>query len=306
MSRAVLITGATGKQGGAVVNALLKADADLEILALTRNAQSASAQRLAQKSSKIRLVTGDMDAAENIFNKAKEITNTPIWGVFSVQAAMGGGANFRKEEIQGKALIDASLKNGVKHMVYSSVDRGGDKSDNDPTNIPHFISKYNIEKYLLEKTKDGEMDWTILRPVAFFENLTPNFFGKVFTTSWKITLKKDQKLQLVATSDIGFFAAETFRNPEEWKGKKLSLAGDELTYDQFATIFKQKTGNDLPTTYHFIAAIIMWMTKELGYMFRWFRDVGYGADIAALRNMHPDLKDFGTWLETESKFKTRQ
>lgn len=87
MSRAVLITGATGKQGGAVVNALLKADADLEILALTRNAQSASAQRLAQKSSKIKLVTGDMDAAENIFSKAKEITNTPIWGVFSVQVS---------------------------------------------------------------------------------------------------------------------------------------------------------------------------------------------------------------------------
>ncbi|KAI1474858.1 hypothetical protein K445DRAFT_321422 [Daldinia sp. EC12] len=305
-SRAVLITGATGKQGGAVVSALLKANADFEILALTRDAQSASAQRLAQKSSRIKLVTGDMDAADNIFQKAREITKTPIWGVFSVQAAIGGGANFRKEEVQGKALIDASLKNGVKHMVYSSVDRGGaGKSDNDPTDIPHFISKYNIEKHLFEKTKNGEMDWTVLRPVAFFENLVPGFLGKVFATSWKISLKKDQKLQLIATSDIGFFAAEALRNPEEWKGKKLSLAGDELTYDQFATIFKQKTGDDLPTTYHFVAAFINWLSKELGYMFRWFRNVGYGADIPSLKKMNPELKDFGTWLETESQFKTR-
>ncbi|KAF3054966.1 NmrA-like family domain-containing protein 1 [Daldinia childiae] len=305
MSRAVLITGATGKQGGAVVSALLKANADFEILALTRDAQSASAQRLAQKSPKIKLVTGDMDTPENIFSKAREVTKTPIWGVYSVQAAIGGGASFRREEVQGKALIDASLKNGVKHMVYSSVDRGGAKSDNDPTDIPHFISKHNIEKYLLEKTKGGEMDWTIIRPVAFFENLVPGFLGKVFSTSWKITLKKDQKLQLVATSDIGFFAAEALRNPEQWKGKKLSLAGDELTYDQFTTIFKQKTGDDMPTTYHFIATIINWMSKELGYMFRWFRNVGYGADIASLRKMNPDLKDFGAWLETESQFKTR-
>ncbi|OTA61549.1 NAD(P)-binding protein [Hypoxylon sp. EC38] len=305
MSRAVLITGATGKQGGAVVNALLKANADFEILALTRDSQSASAQRLVQKSPKIKLVTGNLNAVDNIFAKAKEVTKTPIWGVFSVQTAMGGGANVRSEEIQGKALVDASLKNGVKHLVYSSVDRGGEKSDDNPTDIPHFISKHNIEKHLFEKTKNGEMNWTVLRPVAFFENLTPNFFGKVFATSWKINLKKDQKLQLIATSDIGFFAAEAFMKPEEYKNKKISLAGDELTYDEFAAIFKEKTGEDLPTTYHFIASIINWMVKELGYMFRWFRNVGYGADIASLRKINPDLKDFRKWLDTESQFKTR-
>ncbi|KAI1387924.1 NAD(P)-binding protein [Hypoxylon trugodes] len=304
MSRAVLITGATGKQGGAVVNALLKANADFEILALTRDSQSASAQRLVQKSPKIKLVAGNLDATDNIFAKAREITKTPIWGVFSVQAAIGGGASHRTEEVQGKALIDASLKNGVKHLVYSSVDRGGPaKSDDNPTDIPHFISKHNIEKYLFEKTKSGEMDWTVLRPVAFFENLVPGFFGKVFTTSYQSNLRKDQKLQLIATSDIGFFAAQAFLHPEEYKNKKISLAGDELTYDEFASIFKQKTGENIPTTYTFIATIINWMVKELGYMFRWFREVGYGADIPSLKKINPDMKDFGTWIETESQFK---
>jgi uncharacterized protein YbjT (DUF2867 family) len=84
-SRALLITGATGKQGGSVVNALLKANAPFEILALTRNAQSASAQRLAQKSSKIKLVTGDFSNINDIFQQAKTATSAPIWGVFSVQ-----------------------------------------------------------------------------------------------------------------------------------------------------------------------------------------------------------------------------
>jgi uncharacterized protein YbjT (DUF2867 family) len=84
-SRALLITGATGKQGGSVVNALLKVNAPFEILAVTRNAQSASAQRLLQKSPNIKLVTGDFNAIDDIFRQAKVATSSPIWGVLSVQ-----------------------------------------------------------------------------------------------------------------------------------------------------------------------------------------------------------------------------
>jgi uncharacterized protein YbjT (DUF2867 family) len=86
-SRTLLITGATGKQGGSTINALLKANASFEILALTRNAQSASAQRLLQKSPKIKLVTGDFNAIDDIFVKAKEAASAPLWGVFSVQVS---------------------------------------------------------------------------------------------------------------------------------------------------------------------------------------------------------------------------
>ncbi|OAL23559.1 hypothetical protein AYO20_11004 [Fonsecaea nubica] len=309
MSRAVLITGATGKQGGSVVNALLRANADFQILALTRDAAGASAQRLLQKSPKIKLVVGNMDAAEDIFAKAQEASSLPIWGVFSVQTAIGNGASAQSEERQGKALIDAALKFGVKHFVYSSVDRGGPaRSDKDPTTVPHFISKYNIEKHLFEKTKsrqntDVGMNWTVLRPVAFFENLVPGFLGKVFASSWARSLDKGQKLQLIATSDIGFFAAEAFLKPERYTNAKLSLAGDELTYDQFRTVFQQTLGYSLPTTFSFVAGLVNWMVKDLGLMFRWFHDVGYGADIAALKQINPGLKDFRTWLETESQFK---
>lgn len=202
-------------------------------------------------------------------------------------------------------MIDASIKNGVRHFVYSSVDRGGAKSDNDPTNVPHFMSKFEIEQYLFKKTRDGGMDWTVLRPVAFFENLVPGFLGKVFSTSWQMTLKKRQTLQLVATSDIGFFAAKALMEPDEYKNKKITIAGDELTYDQFKDIFEKKTGQSMPTTFRFVAAIINWMIKDLGYMFKWFRDVGYGADILNLRKANPELKDFATWLEKESQFHVR-
>lgn len=218
---------------------------------------------------------------------------------------MGGGQNSQSEERQGKALVDASLKNGVKQFVYSSVDRGGSRSDTDPTNIPHFISKYNIEQHLFSKTENSDMSYTVLRPVAFFENLMPNFIGKVFSTSWETTLRHDQKLQLIATSDIGFFAAEAFLKPKDYKNQRLSIAGDELTYAEYKTVFERKTGQKLPTTYRLISVAINAMVKEMGYMFKWFRDVGYGADIQHLKTLNPELKNFENWLGTESAWKTK-
>lgn len=145
------------------------------------------------------------------------------------------------------------------------------------------------------------MKWFILRPTAFFDNLAPGFFGKVFATSFQMSLK-GKPLQLIATDDIGFFGAEAFSHPEKYQNKGLSLAGDELTYDQFAEIFQQKTGEPIPTTYTFLASVILMSMKDMGYMFQWFYDSGYKADISELKKINPNLKDFGTWLEKDSEF----
>ncbi|KAJ5453559.1 uncharacterized protein N7458_004515 [Penicillium daleae] len=297
----ILITGATGKQGGALIKNLIEKKAPFKILALTRDPQSASAQKLVKESKNITLVQGDLDNPSEIFKNAQAQTSEPIWGVFSVQVAIG---NTSAEDVQGKNLIDEALKNGVKYFVYSSADRHGEKSLDNPTNIPHFIHKHNIEKHLIEKTKDGQMNWTILRPTGFYDNLTPDFMGKVFTTSFKVSLKR-KPLQMIASSDIGAVAAQVFLNARDYKGRAISLAGDELTYDQFAQIFKEKTGQNLPTTFSLVSTVMMFIIKDFGSMYKWFYDEGFAADIEEVRKIHPGLKDFGTWLETESKFETK-
>jgi uncharacterized protein YbjT (DUF2867 family) len=185
------------------------------------------------------------------------------------------------------------------------VDRGGANSDTDPTVVPHFITKHNIEQHLFSKARKSGMTYTVLRPVAFFENLTPNFFGKVFTTSWAIKMPKEQKLQLISTSDIGFFAAQAFLKHDDpvYTNKSISLAGEALSFQQFKETFEKKTGEKLPMTYQFVGRALFWMSKELGYMFKWFRDVGFGADIEGCKKMNPGMKGFSTWLETESAWK---
>lgn len=85
MTRAILVCGATGKQGGAVINHLVEQNADFEILAVTRDATSGSAQRLLKKSSKIRLIQGNLADPTALFKTAQEVASSPIWGVFSVQ-----------------------------------------------------------------------------------------------------------------------------------------------------------------------------------------------------------------------------
>lgn len=303
----LLILGATGKQGRKVIETILASDskADFNILALTRNPESASAKALAARSTIIKLVKGDLDDTPAVFRSALEASGgVPIWGVFSVQQAVQNGATQERETKQGKDMVDQAICHNVKIFVYTSVDRGGDKSESNPTYVPHFISKHNIEVHLRAKAADAKMQYTILRPVAFMDGLTPDFMGKVFATFLKIGLRPSKPLAFIATSDIGFFAGQAFLQPEspEYKNKAICLAGDELTFGQLSQVFKEKKGYELPTTFEFLARFIKWMLSELNIMFKWFDEEGYATDTSKLKRLHPGLKDFGTWLETESGF----
>lgn len=305
--KAVLVLGATGKQGKKVIDTILASDskANFVILALTRNPDSASAKALAAKSTTIKLVKGNLDDAPAVFKAALDASaGAPLWGVFSVQQAVMDGATQERETKQGKDVIDQAIAHNVKLFVYTSVARGG---ESDPTYVPHFISKYDIESHLKARAADAKMQYTILRPVAFMDGLTPNFMGKVLASWIKTAIKPSKPLPFIATSDIGFFAGQAFLQPEnpEYKNQAISLAGDELTFGQMKQVFKEKMGYEIPTTFDFVATFIRWMVKEMRLMFKWFDEEGFNVNIPKLREMNPGLKDFGTWLETESEFKKK-
>lgn len=306
MSRAILVTGATGKQGGATIKHLLAANADFTILAVTRNTTSASAQKLASKSPKIKLVQGNMNDAPGIFIAAKKALNDgDIWGVYSVQIPMGDGQNPETEETQGKAMIDAALANNAKHFVYASVERGGpEKSWSNPTNIPHFIGKHRIEQHLLKRVEEtgSPMTWTILRPVAFFDNMVPGFFGQAFSAMWRTVGNK--RVQFIGSSDVGFFGSRAFIDSSSptYKNQALSLAGDNLSYPEAKEVFQKTMGFKQPDTVGLVAYGIFWASKEMGTMFKFFKTDGFGADIKELRKLHPALMDYGMWLKEESEF----
>jgi uncharacterized protein YbjT (DUF2867 family) len=295
--RRLVVTGATGKQGGALIAALLaRPSQPFEIYALTRNKTSRSARALASKPN-VHVIEGHFKDPAAIFQQVEN-----PWGMFLMTMPM----NAKKEEAEGKAMSQAALDAGVQHIVFTATDRGGqEQSDHDPTPIPHFYSKYRIEKEIEQKAKAKGTTWTFLRPVAFFENMPNNFIGRAFVTIWQQN-GLDRKLQFISTTDIGKVAADAFLNSEsaEYRNKAVSLAGDDLSLDEAAKVFKEVAGQGLPRTYSFVGwllKIVLW--EQLGIMFKWFIDSGFKVDVPALRKRYPFLKDYRAWLREESAWK---
>ncbi|EMD94087.1 hypothetical protein COCC4DRAFT_190759 [Bipolaris maydis ATCC 48331] len=311
-TKAILVTGATGKQGGAVLEQLAShpSSSQFTLLAVTRDANSGSAKKIIERHPDVKLVQGNLDDPKALFASAKAALKEAgkeekVWGVYSVQVSLGKNVTHESEVVQGNALIDESIEQGVIHFVYSSVDRGGnERSFENKTPIPHFQSKYEIEQHLLEKAgKNGEnMGWTILRPVAFMDNLTPAFPTKVFLAALRDTLQ-GKSLQWVSVEDIGLFGARAFVNHEEWNGRAEGLAGSELTMDEMSGCFERVIGSPLPATYGFFGSTLMWAVTEVNVMISWFAAEGYGADISKLKKEEPKLCDFETWLAERSGWK---
>jgi len=298
----ILVVGATGKQGRAVVNALLKNPNNApHILALTRNPDSANAQSLlsAFKDGQVELVKGDTGEPKAIFEGRPKDSIDGIFIVTVMQQKLS-------EEQQAIPLIDTAVDHGVKHIVFTSVERGGnEKSWTNPTTVPHFKAKHNVEIYLRDKAakSNGAFTWTILRPVAFMDNWNPGAFASMMTAMWASSMSEDKKLQLISVHDIGEFAALSFKDPAKWAGKAVGLAGDELTLKEVKEKFQKVTGKPLPHSWNILGKFMLWMITDLRLMFAWFDKEGYGADIAELRKEFPPLMDFETWLREESGWK---
>jgi uncharacterized protein YbjT (DUF2867 family) len=287
-NKTILVTGATGKQGGALIQHLTTNNtAPFNIIAVTRDITSPRAMKLAAQFN-VSVRGGDMNKPEAIFEDAG-----PVWGVYSVQV------NSDDEEAQGMALVDAAVAHGVRHFVYSSGDRGGpEKSPATPTHVKNFAAKYRIEKYLEESAAASpqKMTYTILRPVTFYENLTADVHGKGFARMWE--QMGDKKLQFTSTQDIGWFAANSFIYPNDYRNVALTLAGDELTQREANIIFKAAVGSAMPLAPCPVASAVKFFLKgTVGDMFRWFEDEGYGGDVALCHRLYPGMKDFEAWIK---------
>ena len=299
MSRPVFIAGATGKQGGALIRALLDHPSFDEktyvIYAMTRDPASASAKRLGTKSPAIKLVQGDLNDVPQAFK------NLPVkpWGTFILTNPQ---KKPKPEDVIGKTFVDEAIKAGSKHIVFTSVARGSANGGFNPTDVPHFITKHEIEGHLMEKTKDTDVTYTIIRPVFFLDNFDWGFIGKVITTAWRDNVKG--KLQVVATEDIGKIAANAFLQSDliEYKNKAIPLAGDDLTFGEANEIFKAKVGRDLPTTFGFLSTLMLWLVRDVRLMFNFFDRSGFQVNIEEVKKLSA-VSTFSQWLDHSSFMK---
>ncbi|VUC26665.1 unnamed protein product [Clonostachys rosea] len=297
MTQDILIVGATGQQGKATIDALYQAKDSspahqFRILALTRSTASPKAQALKSTYPDIILVQGDTQTPEPIFKAYPSISS-----VFLVTVPPN-------DEAQALPLIQAAVSSPqFDHFVFSSVDRGGDSASwSRPTQVPHFAAKHRVELNLRQACIDASKRWTVLRPTGFMDSYNPGFFGQLMVSLWAAGMPADRKMQMISTHDIGIFAAKALLDPEEWAGRAVALAGDELSLTELRDLFQRTVGEALPETYKVIAHPVLWMFADASKSFEWFKTEGWAADIASLRKQVPELQDFETWLRKSSKW----
>lgn len=280
--RIVLVAGATGRQGGAVVRHMLPKGWRLR--ALTRNPKSYAARQLAEKG--VELVEGDMDDPASLERAARG-----VYGIYSVQDFWTVGA--RREVQQGKNLADVAKKAGVEHLVYSSV--GGAERN---TGITHWETKWVVEKHV----RSLNLPVTILRPASFMEtyHITEVEIG-LLKGKLADPIRGDKPYQTIATDDIGAFAALAFERPKDFIGLDLEIAGSELTNIDAAKVFSRVLNRPVKFQKLPLPIVRLVLGKEFYEMFHWFNSKGYQANIPELRRRYPEVRlhSLEDWLRED-------
>lgn len=272
----LLITGATGNQGGATIAELLHRRSRHRLRALVRNTDAPKAKALAERG--VELVRGNLDDEESLRSAL-----TGVSGVLSVQTPMGQGPE--GEERQGKRLATLSHQAGVSHFIQCSA-AGVDRN----SGVPHFESKRAIEEHIASLGLPA----TILRPAAFMENFDTFVFRTTMLAMMRTYLAEGQRMQIASARDVGWFAAEAFDQPNDFIGQAIEIAGDDVNRHEAAATLRRTA--HLPAVSFTIPGFLRAkLPEDFRLMFEWIGREGFRIDIAAVRRAHPDLLTLAAW-----------
>ena len=276
---AVVVSGGTGNQGGAVVKSLL--ERGHEVRAVTRNTDSAKAKELSN--ARVTLVRASLEDTAALTKALEGATS-----LFAMTTPLEGGT--QAETRQGICVADAAKAAGV-HLVFTSVG-----SANRQTGVPHLDSKYEVEKHIARIGVRA----TVLAPVYFMENL---YYGKQQLAKgiYAAPLPPTRQLAQVALADIGAVAVRLLEEPGRFAGKRFDLASDELTGNDVVAILSRVTGLSFSYFQVPLDVIRQGMGEDAAKMYEWFDRIGWTVDRAALRREFADVafRDFESWAKAQ-------
>jgi uncharacterized protein YbjT (DUF2867 family) len=278
----VLVSGATGQQGGALARVLLQKGHGVR--AFVRRPDSPEAKELERLGA---------DLAEGNFEEPDSLEGATrgMDAVFVVATPFEAGTE--AEIRHGIAAADAARAAGVEHLVYSSV-ADADKD----TGIPHFDSKRKVEEHI----EGLGIPYTIVAPVYFMDNLlAPWTVPQLKEGRLPMALPASRPLQQIALSDIAAFTGLVLENREEFVDRRVDIASDELAGEEVAEVLTRVTGREIRYVELPLERVRQTMGEDGARMFEWFDRVGYSADIEALRREHPEVgwHTFEAWAKEQ-------
>jgi uncharacterized protein YbjT (DUF2867 family) len=283
----VLVTGATGKQGGHLVRELVSRGHSVR--AFTRKPESPAAAALAELG--VTIVPGNFDDEGSLERGMRGVDT-----IFAMSTPFEGGS--KTETAEGINIVRAASRVRVRHFVYSSV-AGADKA----TGIPHFDSKFAVE----EEIRRSGIPFTIVAPVFFMENFLADWMAAgIAQGTIALAVPATRRLQQIAVEDIAQFTALVIERRESFLGKRIDIASDELTLATVAAAISEASGRHVEYKALPIDAV-RGQNEDLAKMYEWFDRVGYDADVVGLRPLYPEVHwhRFIDWAREQGRLPTR-
>ncbi|MFC0545394.1 NmrA/HSCARG family protein [Kutzneria chonburiensis] len=260
----VAVTGATGTQGGATARALVAAGH--HVRALTRRPDAVELDG-------IEVVAADFDDPASLDRAFDGVD-----AVFLVTTPFG--TDLDTEVRQGVTAVDAAVRAGVAHIVFTSA-TNADRA----TGIPHFDSKWVVEQHLAQATDN----WTVIAPAAFMDNVAGGWAARSLRQGrYSLPLSPGTPLKLIAAADIGAFAALVIGRREEFLGRRIDIASDERTGKEMARTLGTRLGRAIEYDAASVQDVAHYST-DLAAMFEYFERVGMDVDISRLRSDYPEV-----------------
>jgi len=281
--RKILVTGATGQQGGALARLLLQKKHEVYALIRSTKSESPKAQNLRNLGAK--LVEGDLDKPDSLEQATNGIDSVFLMGTW---VEVGTEGEIRR----GKMMVDIAKEKKIEHIVYSSV-VNADKN----TGIPHFESKYKVEQHI----KNSGIPYTIIGPTFFMDNLLSYSLAGLQQGQVALPLSPSRILQQSAVENIAEFSALALERRNSFIGKRIDIASDEITGEQAAKVLSNELGHKI--RYEQVPMEqIRQASEDLAVMFEWFERIGTGVDVASLHQQYPEVNwlTFKDWVKSQN------
>ncbi|MFD9858584.1 NmrA/HSCARG family protein [Streptomyces alboflavus] len=296
-SAPVLVTGATGKQGGATVRALRAADVPVRALVRDRTTDRTKAVEAIGAE----LVTGDLHDRDSVVRAAEGAR-----AVFSVQmpATTTEGFDFEGEVTQGVNLIEGAKAAGVPQFVHTSVTGAGQHTETPgwaegrwASMEPTLSAKSAIQDRVRAA---GFPHWTLLKPGFFMENFLPSMaflFPRGTEGGLVSVLNPETRLSLVSVDDIGRAAATAIVEPERFDRVELELASDYLSMTEIAEALSRALGTPLSAPDMTEEEALTAGMPAMGAHHEWLNVAGQPGRPQYARDLGIPLTSFEDWAQ---------
>jgi len=240
MAKLITVFGATGAQGGSVVDALLAAG-DFKVRGVTRDVKSAQAEALSKKG--VEVVQGNIADAESV---KKVITGS--YGVFLVTSPMDKD-QFGKEYEIGKHVVDAAIEAKITHFVWSTLPNVQLETKG-KFRVPFFTEKAKVEDY---SRKAGFIYHTYVAAPGYYQNWGKTAIPKKLEDGsfvFNLPIHLDAQLSSGDIREIGLLVSTAFRNPKGWgNGDFIAATSEDITLKETCQVLSEHLGVKVSSNY---------------------------------------------------------